>query len=685
MKHIRKDWFGFFAPRFALLVLALGLVLRIILHFHPVTLVDWSFGQTLRILGLGLLNDLAFAAIALVPAFLFYSFLTDRKYDRPLCWIILGVLAALTCYVVFFNDITDEYGSAAPLAANLLLILLTLSFALKLFIPRLSHPWRRACIWAVMLLYTTAAVGIAFSEIVFWSEFGVRFNFIAVDYLVYTHEVIGNIVESYPMVPLVGAMLLGGWLVCRLLARGSDLREAGIAGAGRWLAQLALLAALAAGGALWLHHGYRGISFPSLYATQISQNGCWDFLEAFTGNKLEYSQFYELLPDAEAEALRQRLTGQDASGVARIENEGPELRKNIVLITVESLSADFLAHFGNTEGLTPNLDRLAGEGLWFTRLFATGNRTVRGLEAVSLSLPPSAGESLVKRPDNAGFFSLGSLLRERGYAVQFLYGGDSYFDNMGEFFRGNGYDVVDKKDFGRDEITFDNIWGTCDEDSYAVALRTFDADHAAGKPFLGHIMTISNHRPYTYPDGRITYDGNPMSREAAVKYTDYALGKFLEEAARKPWFSETVFVILADHCASSAGKTSLPLDCYHIPALIWSPGFIAPAEVGKVCSQIDLVPTLLQLLNFSYDSAFYGRDILAPDFRERAFMATYQDLGYYADGILTVLSPVRQVRQFAVTEAPDGRYTETPLDRPSAPQLREAQALYQTANLKNER
>jgi hypothetical protein len=94
---------------------------------------------------------------------------------------------------------------------------------------------------------------------------------------------------------------------------------------------------------------------------------------------------------------------------------------------------------------------------------------------------------------------------------------------------------------------------------------------------------------------------------------------------------------------------------------------------------------MLELLYFSYDAAYYGRDILAPDFRERAFMATYQDLGYYADGILTVLSPVRQVRQFAVTEDPDGRYTETPLDRPSAPQLREAQALYQTANLKNER
>lgn len=680
-KHIREDWFGFFAPRYAALILAIGLVLRIILFFHPVTTVDWSFGQTLRILGLGLLNDLAFSAIALIPAFLFYSFLTDRKYDKPWGWIILGLLAALTIYVVCFNDITDEYGSIAPAAANTLLILLTVSFALKLLFPRISRPWRRACIWLVMMAYGIAAIGIAVSEIVFWSEFGVRFNFIAVDYLVYTHEVIGNIVESYPMVPLVAAMLLGGWLVCRLLLRGSYIRDAGLAGARRWLAQLAILAALAAGGALWLHHGYRNISFPSLYATQISQNGCWDFLEAFTGNKLDYKQFYELLPEEEATRLQQRLCHQDPSGINPIRNDSPELHKNIVLITIESMSADFMAHFGNSEDLTPNLDRIASEGMLFTRLFATGNRTVRGLEALALSLPPSAGESLVKRPDNAGYFSLGTLLRSRGYDTIFLYGGDTYFDNMGTFFTGNGYTVVDKKSFRREDITFDNIWGTCDEDSYNVALRTFDAFHAAGKPFLGHILTISNHRPYTYPDGRITYDGNPMSREAAVKYTDYALGKFLSDAASKPWFDDTVFVILADHCASSAGKTSLPLDCYHIPAILWSPGFIAPAEISKVCSQIDLMPTLLQLLHFSYDSAFYGQDILASDFRERAFMATYQDLGYYADGILTVLSPVRQIRQFSVSED----YTETPMDAVSAPQLREAQALYQTANLKNER
>ena len=230
-----------------------------------------------------------------------------------------------------------------------------------------------------------------------------------------------------------------------------------------------------------------------------------------------------------------------------------------------------------------------------------------------------------------------------------------------------------------------NIWGTSDEDSYREALKRFDASYEAGELFFAQIMTISNHRPYTYPEGRIEYDGNPMSRNAAVKYTDWAIGDFLRQASSKPWFGDTVFIIMADHCASSAGRTSLPLDRYHIPALIYAPGFIEPQYVQKVCSQIDLMPTLFSLLHLSYEAPFYGQDILSDDFKERAFMATYQDMGYYTDGILTVLSPVCRVQQFAVTQHDGWWFDEDPMEEISEKQLREAQAFYQVANLAHQR
>lgn len=676
-RYMVSDWFRFYAPRFLALTLLLGLIVRIILVFHPLTVVDWGFAEWVKIFGLGLVNDIAFTAIALVPAFLVYTLLTRDKYRQPYGYILWGLLLVLTLYVLLCNDITDEYGGPLPRIVNALLTVFLICATVKLFIPAVRDTWRRIAIYVVMMVYACCAVTIAFSEVVFWSEFGVRFNFIAVDYLVYTNEVIGNIMESYPMVPMILAMLLIAGAVCAVMVRGCSLREAGVGSWRQWAVNLAVLALATFAGGNWLHWGYRHLHSENMYATQLQENGCWDFLEAFTSNELDYRQFYAMLPESEATALQRELCHLDDKGVQTVSGLPAPRRKNIVLITVESLSADFLTRYGGP-GITPNLDTLLEKSLVFDHLFATGNRTVRGLEAVTLCIPPSSGESLVKRPDCTGFFSTGDVLRSEGYTTAFLYGGDSYFDNMGTFFSGCGFDIVDKKTYDKEAIVFSNIWGTSDEDSYREALQRFDA---ADGPFFAHIMTISNHRPYTYPEGRITYDGNPMSRRAAVKYTDYAIGAFLAEAAKRPWFDETVFVILADHCASSAGKTSLPLECYHIPALIYAPGFIEPQYIGKTCSQIDLMPTLFNLLGFSYESRFYGQDILSDEYKERAFMATYQDLGYYADGVLTILSPVRKVRQFAVTRHDGWQYDEEPLEGSAETQLREAQAYYQSANL----
>jgi phosphoglycerol transferase MdoB-like AlkP superfamily enzyme len=161
-------------------------------------------------------------------------------------------------------------------------------------------------------------------------------------------------------------------------------------------------------------------------------------------------------------------------------------------------------------------------------------------------------------------------------------------------------------------------------------------------------MTTSNHRPYTYPEGRINIPSH-TSREGAVKYTDYAIGKFIKSCSHKSWFANTVFVIIADHCASSAGKSELPIQKYHIPLLIYSPSNIPASHMDRLMSQIDLGPTLLGLLNFSYTSKFYGYDIFALEpGRERIFISTYQSLGYVRDNKLIVLSPQQKEETFLV-------------------------------------
>ncbi len=680
MKTVVKDLFFFFAPRFTALALVLGFIVRIVLILHPVTTVDWPFADWMKIIFLGFLNDVFFSAIALVPAFLIYSFFTDFFYKKPAGHIVLGLLAALTVYVFCFNDITDEYGGPMPRIMKAVLSVILICYGIKFFVPRIRPAWHRVSIYILMMLYVSLSVTIAFSEVVFWEEFGVRFNFIAVDYLIYTNEVVGNIMESYPIVPMFLGVFTVSGLICSLMVKGRDISKSGVGSVKTWLINLCCLTAACILSYFWLHNDYRNWGSANQFATQIHQNGCWDFLEAFASNELDYKQFYATIPDDEARNLQLEMCHMNEEGVAAIRDSQAPLRKNIVLITVESLSSGFLTRFGQEADITPNLDSLCKSGLVFDNLFATGNRTVRGLEAVTLCLPPSAGASLIKRPDDLEFNSTGALLEGMGYSSVFIYGGDSYFDNMGAFFRKCGYDIWDKNMYDESAISFSNIWGTADEDSYREAIGLLDKAWDAGEPLFAHIMTISNHRPYTYPEGRIEYDGNPMSRKAAVKYTDWAIGKFISDASARPWFGETVFVIMADHCASSAGKNSVPLDGYHIPAVIYAPGFIEPSVVDKVCSQIDIMPTLFSLLHFSYDSRFYGSDVLSPDFRERAFMATYQDLGFYADGVLTVLSPVCSVRQFEVTRSLDGSFVETLLGETEPITLKKAQAFYQTVN-----
>lgn len=508
----------------------------------------------------------------------------------------------------------------------------------------------------MLLLATTyviwAFVGI--SEFIFWNEFASRFNFIAVDYLIYTREVIGNIRESYDLRPLLAGVGIIA-LIATVLSWKGLWHAAGASGMswrGR-LGRLAIFLLLPAVSFYAVDARYKEFT-DQTQAVQLAGNGHFEFWHAFRTNEIDYAQFYRT---ARLESIYRTLRAEftqigpqrfvDKAPLAIERNivaPGPEKQRNVVLISVESLSAEFLGSFGNTQKITPNLDRLAAEGLLFTKLYATGTRTVRGLEALSLSIPPTPGNSIIKRPNNANLRTIGEIFAERGYEPLYLYGGYGYFDNMNAFFGGNGYTVIDRSAIAKEAIHYENIWGVADEDLFTLTLDQLDQRHASGKKFFAHVMTTSNHRPFTYPDGRIDIPSG-KSREGAVKYTDWAIGDFIARAKQKPWFADTIFVIVADHTAAGRGKTDLPIENYHIPLIIYAPGHIAPKSVSTIASQIDVAPTLLGLLNFSYRSRFFGHDILTEGPRhQRAFMANYQTVGYMEDGMLVELRPQQRWR-----------------------------------------
>ena len=579
----------------------------------------------------------------------------------PLAWMLIFFI--LTALILRIALLLKTGGAADPSLVNLLKV-----FAMGLFFDSISaayffvplvlfltltprkllhNAWFQPLLyvgyslWIFIILFNLA------SEWIFWDEFGSRYNFIAVDYLIYTHEVIGNLMESYPIGTILSILfLLCLTIVWRFRATLMPAEKSDHSLSRRLLpASLFLLIPVLS--FFLVNYDYKNIT-PNKYLNALAGNGIYEFFAAAYNNELDYEQHYYSVPLEESFKFvkqqlktphRQFISDQPLNLHHKMDYPGPEKKMNLVIIAVESLSAEFLGSFGNDQKLTPNLDRLAQEGMLYNKLYATGTRTVRGLEALSIALPPTPGQSIVKRPNNEDMTTIGQILRDKGYDSRFIYGGYGYFDNMNYYFAHNGYETVDRTVIPKEKIHGQNIWGVADEDLFTQALEEIDRSHSQNKLSFSMILTTTNHRPYTYPADRIDIPSG-TSRLGAVKYTDWAIGNFIERAKIKPWFKNTLFVIVADHCASSAGKTELPVDRYHIPMIMYAPGQIKPGVMSRLMSQIDVIPSILGWLNMDYQSQFFGYDIfdLEPG-RERVFIGTYQNLGYIRNNHLVELSP----------------------------------------------
>ncbi len=537
------------------------------------------------------------------------------------------------------------------------------------------------------------------AEFPFWGEFNTRFNFIAVDYLIYTYEVFENINQSYPLPALIiGLLLLTAFIFFFFRKKGTFKTIFSDKMPFKQRLKQVLFLALAAFIYIQFVPNKWAETSTNQYVNELSKNGVYSFFAAYRSNELDYETFYQQLPNPEAFNLIKQEIKQDnqvflsrefSSLDRKITNTETENRPNIILICIESFSAEFMSAFGNTEKLTPNLDKMANESLFFTNLYATGTRTIRGMEALTLSVPPTPGNSIVRRPDNANLYSIATVLRQKDYHLNFIYGGDGYFDNMNTFFGGQGFTIVDRNrgnpldddiktqriNIEDKEVTFENAWGICDEDIYHKTIQQADVNYKSGKPFFHFIMTTSNHKPYSFPEGKI--DMAQGSRESAVKYTDYAIGKFIASAKTKPWFDNTVFVIVADHCASSAGKWEINIHNHHIPALIYN--LKTPAQkVDKLVSQIDLMPTVFGYLNWSYNTSLYGKDIrLMQPQDERALVGNYRTLGFLKGTVFTEINDRKQCNQYNWNSAANEM---KPLKKENTTLKKQAISNYQTAS-----
>lgn len=281
---------------------------------------------------------------------------------------------------------------------------------------------------------------------------------------------------------------------------------------------------------------------------------------------------------------------------------------NVVIVLQESLGATFVQSLGG-EPVTPQLEQLKTQGMWFQNLYATGTRSVRGIEAVVAGFSPTPAQSVVKLSNSQqNFTTLASVLKSNGYHTQFIYGGEAHFDNMRSFFTGNGIDdIVDISQIKNP--AFVGSWGASDEDLFNTAHQKLNALHQEGKPFFSLIFTSSNHEPFEFPDERITLHEQPKNTaNNAVKYADWAMGKFFEKAKQSDYWQDTVFLIVADHDNRVYGNNLIPVEKFRIPGLILGAD-ITPEVLETLSSQIDLAPTLLSLAGVSSCHTMTGRDL----------------------------------------------------------------------------
>jgi phosphoglycerol transferase MdoB-like AlkP superfamily enzyme len=660
MKKILAPTRFAFVKYIAFVALAISFFTRIVLAILSFNAAQYSLGQLLGAFFIGFFYDALCVSFLITPFVLHIWGTNNFLYKRPLFYVITFLFISFAAILWAGYIIPSAIDGTFRKAVCALFSLKVLCFVISGFLHTTQRLVFRKIVlyiyfaFCIFLLLLNAA-----SEIVFWNEFGVRYNFIAVDYLVYTTEVLGNIWESYP----IGYMLLGLFAITFLIFWffKKGLKQSVSIGQ-KFIKRSYIAAAIfifAFVQYFFINNSFKNFSENS-FANELAGNGLYSFGAAYISNELDFDKFYKTLPLPEAYALVKKemankntqFSFADSLTIERkITDSQPAKNYNIVLISIESLSADFMARYGNTQNITPGLDSLAKHSLVFENLFANGTRTVRGLEALSLSIPPVPGQSIVKRPPgtNENLFSLGHVLKSKGYTTQYIYGGYGYFDNMNYFFGHNSYDVIDRNAIPENEVHYSNIWGVADEDLFTLSLKTLDANHAKGKPFFSHIMTVSNHRPFTYPDGRIDIPSQNQVREGGVKYTDYAITKFINEAKEKPWFKNTIFVFVSDHCASSSGKEDLPINRYHIPCIVYAPSILPPGTNNTLMAQIDIAPTLLGMMHQSYTSKFFGTDVLQNASKNpHSFISNYQSLGFIQNNNLIIQKPLKTVNGYTI-------------------------------------
>ena len=366
-----------------------------------------------------------------------------------------------------------------------------------------------------------------------------------------------------------------------------------------------------------------------LFANHLGLNGVYTLAKAVIGTKKGDNKWLKKMPLADADSTVEemiltpsdQLIDPEYSPVLRSYHAHVGLTQkplNVVFILMESFSGEYVGALGHDEGITPEFDKLAKQGLLFNRFFSNGTHTHQGMFA-SLACFPNLPhyEYLMQQPEGSNHFSgLIQMTADRGYQSMYVYNGDFAWDNQKGFFGAQGMQrFIGRHDFVN-PVFSDPTWGVSDQDMFdraAEELQKMPKD----KPFFAFLQTLSNHTPYALPTqlpiAKVTGHGELNEHLTAMRYADWALGQFFKKVMKSDYVDNTLFVLVGDHGFSTPNQvTDIDMLKFHVPLLIIGPDVVKKYghSNSTVGAQVDIAPTVAGLMGGDTTYNCWGRDLL---------------------------------------------------------------------------
>ena len=542
------------------------------------------------------------------------------------------------------------------IVVSMILAIPSLAFCL---LPKIFSKFISKLLNVYILSFLILAVFIECASFPFFAQYDLRPNYLFIEYLEYPQEVSSLLFKDYKLQFIAAFLIIS--LVVTLYIKSKFINFENVfqqSYLSRILMLLPILLVLFIGIRSSLGHRPVNIS-DALYSTnrvinEITKNSLHSLGYAYYSNKktenniakygkIDIKEAYKLVSSAIGVEYKDEKRPFYREVKSKLDSKK---QKNLVIFIQESMGAQFTGFIGNNT-LTPNLDKLAKDYISFTNLYSNGTRSVRGLAALTSGTLPIHGVEVIKRnKSQQDYFTIASLLKPYGYKSSFIYGGEARFDNMKSWYLGNGFDeVIEQKDY--ENPIFTSTWGVSDEDLVIKANEKFKSHYANKENFVSVMFSSSNHMPFELPEGKIEFEKNfpKASVENAIKYADFAIGKFFELAKKEGYFKNTVFVVISDHNVRVYGDQIVPIDMFQIPAVIISDN-IPPQIFSRLTSQPDVLATALDLIGIDLSYPILGNSIFKDNKKDINLMLFDEIYAYRKEDKVAILVPNMPIKTY---------------------------------------